>query len=152
MRGKLSQSPRDAELNRITPADAGKTFQCAALTRLNWDHPRGCGENRASALSEPATAGSPPRMRGKQRRKRNKLCSRRITPADAGKTYFKNNAKTLDEDHPRGCGENPPELSQMNTNIGSPPRMRGKLSSYTRFCRRTGITPADAGKTCRMPP
>ena len=25
MRGKLSQSPRDAELNRITPADAGKT-------------------------------------------------------------------------------------------------------------------------------
>ena len=89
-------------------------------------------------------------MRGKQRRKRNKLCSRRITPADAGKTYFKNNAKTLDEDHPRGCGENPPELSQMNTNIGSPPRMRGKHSRRCHRGKSARITPADAGKTVKV--
>ena len=152
MRGKLLQDAMTKCQFRITPADAGKTKRLSPHPAWRQDHPRGCGENIITGSSTSISPGSPPRMRGKPNPLSKPQVNHRITPADAGKTYFKNNAKTLDEDHPRGCGENPPELSQMNTNIGSPPRMRGKLSSYTRFCRRTGITPADAGKTCRMPP
>ena len=48
MRGKRSEVTMNKLYIRITPADAGKTFHRAALTRLNWDHPRGCGENPRS--------------------------------------------------------------------------------------------------------
>ena len=53
-------------------------------------------------------------------------------------------------DHPRACGENPPDVLYSALTAGSPPRMRGKLprSEYPRF--RTGITPAHAGKTSEL--
>ena len=86
-------------------------------------------------------------MRGKPCKLRFRETRAGITPADAGKT-----AQTLieymgSEDHPRGCGENPPAGHQKILLAGSPPRMRGK-----RICREMqrdfhGITPADAGKT-----
>ena len=45
MRGKqILPTPRFC-LNRITPADAGKTFGDNTPNSLCWDHPRGCGEN-----------------------------------------------------------------------------------------------------------
>ena len=51
----------------------------------------------------------------------------RITPADAGKTVLRMNARPKFQDHPRGCGENSVTLYQ--------------------YSFATGITPADAGKT-----
>ena len=71
----------------------------------------------------------------------------RITPADAGKTLQTNVKQFPCKDHPRGCGENIHAESVPCNVGGSPPRMRGK-----RVCRRnrhikSGITPADAGKT-----
>ena len=45
MRGKLrSASAKDTKL-RITPADAGKTTVKITVDDIDWDHPRGCGEN-----------------------------------------------------------------------------------------------------------
>ena len=67
MRGKLSQSPRDAELNRITPAYAGKTPVRAWERMDKPDHPRVCGENTALEVTAGDVEGSPPRMRGKLR-------------------------------------------------------------------------------------
>ena len=106
MRGKHTLSRVGRLLVRITPADAGKTFQCAALTRFNWDHPRGCGENLHALAPDVLHFGSPPRMRGKLRSQPRHRRERGITPADAGKTTSPAFFVLFTEDHPRGCGEN----------------------------------------------
>ena len=50
-------------------------------------------------------------------------------------------------DHPRGCGENVNPVEVHCNAIGSPPRMRGKRICGSQSARKSGITPADAGKT-----
>ena len=70
-----------------------------------------------------------------------------ITPADAGKTFTEVRRHHDFRDHPRGCGENAVERKNGARLRGSPPRMRGKLSSSARLSITVWITPADAGKT-----
>ena len=50
-------------------------------------------------------------------------------------------------DYPRVCGEKVEEHDAAFLARGSPPRMRGKAIAQTSSCRRTGITPAYAGKS-----
>ena len=45
MRGKLAKKKGMTVIDRITPADAGKTQRRNIIAGINWDHPRGCGEN-----------------------------------------------------------------------------------------------------------
>ena len=71
---------------RITPAHAGKTAVAKTSEESYGDHPRACGENKVGFYKSPFEQGSPPRMRGKQRRLANVLNVSRITPAHAGKT------------------------------------------------------------------
>ena len=52
---------------------------------------------------------------------------RRITPADAGKTCLPRRFRRIQQDHPRGCGEN--------------------YATYQLTFNGNRITPADAGKT-----
>ena len=86
MRGKPSSFLHFFKLDRITPADAGKTFIAESNSDKAKDHPRGCGENVARL---------------------NEVCyNSRITPADAGKTETATTITLNAEDHPRGCGEN----------------------------------------------
>ena len=66
MRGKPQTSPNPWSINRITPADAGKTTQSLSSGRSLRDHPRGCGENSVSRARSSVRPGSPPRMRGKR--------------------------------------------------------------------------------------
>ena len=73
--------------------------------------------------------------------------AQRITPADAGKTAPKHYKQARLRDHPRGCGENKSGGNNHRRRSGSPPRMRGKLSSVFVAPKRYRITPADAGKT-----
>ena len=128
MRGKRAIIAQCILYSGITPADAGKTNSAKSCRRSLQDHPRGCGENSTPNLPGTATSGSPPRMRGKRQPYVHCLSSSR--------------------DHPRGCGENS-EVKRMNVfNLGSPPRMRGKLHTHPFIRRTSGITPADAGKTC----
>ena len=131
----------------ITPADAGKT-PCVAWTRqCLQDHPRGCGENIVRASPALRDAGSPPRMRGKRHEQSAWRAFFRITPADAGKTCRPKTRQSARRDHPRGCGENQAQMPQGKSSLGSPPRMRGKRHQKIRYHYRSGITPADAGKT-----
>ena len=95
----------------------------------------------------PRPRGSPPRMRGKRCVFESLIVCIGITPADAGKTSSFFCQPSGAEDHPRGCGENLVCSSVHNNVHGSPPRMRGKRRVRFLFCLRTGITPADAGKT-----
>ena len=86
MRGKHINIDINYEHTRITPADAGKTFQIMKFRTSDMDHPRGCGENRKGKLNSAMRRGSPPRMRGKLAMRSLNRLSPRITPADAGKT------------------------------------------------------------------
>ena len=147
MRGKRSFQLPIIRSIRITPADAGKTNGAGSPEGKTGDHPRGCGENIQQECSTCGQIGSPPRMRGKHTATTSIYSSFRITPADAGKTgrYIFQLCKA--EDHPRGCGENSRTSAAVGAALGSPPRMRGKLSQVLQGIGEVRITPADAGKT-----
>ena len=89
-------------------------------------------------------------MRGKPLSDYDGSGTNRITPADAGKTVCRASASIINRDHPRGCGENGISVPSVKTITGSPPRMRGKLAMLMLCALRPGITPADAGKTCKL--
>ena len=86
MRGKPELTEISLQSTRITPADAGKTYDNTVKTEPREDHPRGCGENLLFAHKSTILTGSPPRMRGKHERAFSFLRDWGITPADAGKT------------------------------------------------------------------
>ena len=106
MRGKLLKALSWVAIQRITPADAGKTDFDAVDIRKVRDHPRGCGENYEQLVGGVETLGSPPRMRGKPPLQPPFAVHSGITPADAGKTDYRPLKEALQKDHPRGCGEN----------------------------------------------
>ena len=106
MRGKRKSLFANSHGSRITPADAGKTHRCGSAHRGDQDHPRGCGENRRALRLVFGRQGSPPRMREKQSHGQERFARVRITPADAGKTKATLNERFVNQDHPRGCGEN----------------------------------------------
>ena len=141
------QTPPNRCISGITPADAGKTGCALTQEDEKEDHPRGCGENLTTSPQNSASAGSPPRMRGKPFGGNYKKIRARITPADAGKTRLYGVCKIFYWDHPRGCGENRRHERGGVRNGGSPPRMRGKLPSFYTMLVSYRITPADAGKT-----
>ena len=147
MRGKRFDLIKRIFVFRITPADAGKTATACLGVIAEWDHPRGCGENVAKRANCSLEVGSPPRMRGKPMLSKQDLDAARITPADAGKTPTPERRVIKCKDHPRGCGENLSPRIALIGQLGSPPRMRGKLVNRFLRAETTGITPADAGKT-----
>ena len=91
--------------------------------------------------------GSPPRMRGKVRSSETGWMCTRITPAYAGKSQWAGGLVVSIGDHPRVCGEKSCPGVIANSIKGSPPRMRGKVGWSLSRSRRSGITPAYAGKS-----
>ena len=69
----------------ITPACAGKRPPDFPSRPPAGDHPRVCGEKGAFTRPVPWQIGSPPRVRGKDRREISKEQTNGITPACAGK-------------------------------------------------------------------
>ena len=65
-------------------------------------------------------------MRGKEIRRSNVKNCGRITPAYAGKSCNGVAYHSLNEDHPRLCGEKDVTRNQIGVDLGSPPPMRGK--------------------------
>ena len=70
-----------------------------------------------------------------------------ITPAYAGKRGIRYRMRFRTRDHPRVCGEKPVTVRCIFLNLGSPPRMRGKVVDYRAEYTAVGITPAYAGKS-----
>ena len=94
---------------------------------------------------------SPPRMRGKVWLHQKPGRVPGITPAYAGKSPPAKRKNPAIWDHPRVCGEKLGNLLNLGSNLGSPPRVRGKAAA-SRCTRITpGITPACAGKSRRGP-
>ena len=146
MRGKgRKAAPSYLEL-RITPAYAGKSPVWGRVSCPRWDHPRVCGEKYARNKSAHNSAGSPPRMRGKDCLKDGRKIQMGITPAYAGKRSSRYGKGVRRGDHPRVCGEKADCAPFAEFEMGSPPRMRGKVGQSGAAKRRGGITPAYAGK------
>ena len=113
MRGKVSFAKSSIDFKGITPAYAGKSIWCGYFMQRVRDHPRLCGEKFTPSSSIFAAAGSPPPMRGKERLTGILQCLFRITPAYAGKSYFKRRCETLCRDHPRLCGEKTKKITKQ---------------------------------------
>ena len=130
MRGKVDVLPEVHPLVGITPAHAGKRFGKSDSYGQTRDHPRACGEKLVVGVGRSAVLGSPPRMRGK------------AGPVVAGEVLL--------QDHPRACGEKLQSARRAPPTQGSPPRMRGKDLPFIGVIGIPGITPAHAGKSCRI--
>ena len=146
MRGKVFRGEVRHSIVGITPAYAGKSAAVHRACRNRWDHPRVCGEKGHRYTLPPLGVGSPPRMRGKGVKPRNKRVAMGITPAYAGKRWPSESPCPPCRDHPRVCGEKSPICLDSLPLVGSPPRMRGKALRRHQGSHRTGITPAYAGK------
>ena len=70
----------------------------------------------------------------------------RITPAHAGKSSADKICSGFCTDHPRTCGEKRGYGGRLQTFLGSPPHMRGKVITDGIITGEYGITPAHAGK------
>ena len=132
---------------RITPACAGKRFLLRLSGCLLQDHPRMCGEKERDPDICINCPGSPPHVRGKVSGFCTILRPLGITPACAGKSCQTNYWLHSCRDHPRMCGEKWLARFSPFATMGSPPRMRGKETMENTQAKRTGITPAYAGKS-----
>ena len=146
MRGKVNFPASNVVRIGITPAYAGKRGKRRNRKNSGRDHPRVCGEKLAieNKVNEPQ--GSPPRMRGKAKVWPISTRCWGITPAYAGKRASASPALSVPWDHPRVCGEKAARPLHVAHALGSPPRMRGKVTSTPLHFLVEGITPAYAGK------
>ena len=87
MRGKPLETTSVEFHEGLIPAYAGKTFDRPRNARLNWAHPRVCGENIKGFANTASTSGSSPRMRGKHSGGFHSFAAPGLIPAYAGKTY-----------------------------------------------------------------
>ena len=131
----------------ITPACAGKRAAAAPEASGHQDHPRVCGEKFDNPKIDNSQLGSPPRVRGKGILDYMGVPTKRITPACAGKSVQDIQKCGLNLDHPRVCGEKNILHHLRQNRLGSPPRVRGKVSCHCWITPQLGITPACAGKS-----
>ena len=146
MRGKGEVEAGKESVDRITPAYAGKRGRCPRPAGRRWDHPRVCGEKIRARLHPRFLVGSPPRMRGKERKRCCTATGTGITLAYAGKSRLHTSVLPWRRDHPRICGEKERWQGIWNSGVGSPPRMRGKGNVSHYHEQEPRITPAYAGK------
>ena len=107
MRGEGPDRSFFARSCRITPAYAGRSRFTLHCTSRPWDHPRLCGEKVAAFADGSRLLGSPPPMRGEAPPCLPLRAYDRITPAYAGRSLIAMVVFSLQEDHPRLCGEKP---------------------------------------------
>ena len=139
-------------LSGITPAHAGKSSSLSSDLLSGEDHPRPCGEKSPIRNRIRFLQGSPPPMRGKVGLSFPIDAVGRITPAHAGKSSPRRHLYYTTRDHPRPCGEKAFRLDEQDTDIGSPPPMRGKGLFLAQKNDTPGITPAHAGKSHLLKP
>ena len=149
MRGKVASEKTLLIGTGITPAYAGKSLFCTCIQMCSEDHPRLCGEKSMVEAILCFLSGSPPPMRGKDQPAPRQPCLFRITPAYAGKSSKTGLSLLPAKDHPRLCGEKKSFRGKLQSRIGSPPPMRGKVKATPPHRNEPRITPAYAGKSLR---
>ena len=97
---------------------------------------------RSTAIAK----GSPPQVRGKLSRTPKHSRDPGITPAGAGKTDGFSPRTRGVRDHPRRCGENVSPRPNLSPLSGSPPQVRGKLSTGLNPCSPNWDHPRRCGE------
>ena len=110
VRGKGIRKRRQQHILGITPACAGKS--------------------RAPIGVQVPVQDPPPRVRGKVTVGWVPFSLFRITPACAGKRGPTGAGRAPARDHPRVCGEKVTGTDADDADVGSPPRVRGKVAIY----------------------
>ena len=149
MRGTPWHGYASGNPSGIIPAYAGNTLEQSLGRRFVGDHPRVCGEHMVKPVTVCVTTGSSPRMRGTLRDVRPAHVTHGIIPAYAGNTSPPTKRTARARDHPRVCGEHRFNHLNLDSAIGSSPRMRGTLRHRRRTATIRGIIPAYAGNTLR---
>ena len=126
-RGKVETISSNSRAEGITPAWAGKSRAAVPAEQLIRDHPRVGGEKYAGRRHRGDLKGSPPRGRGKGQLHPWAAFHAGITPAWAGKRHTLKTSSRDDWDHPRVGGEKFDNPKIDNSQLGSPPRGRGKV-------------------------
>ena len=112
-----------------TPACAGKTVRGNHSTAPSREHPRVRGEDPNRPNSWIQLAGTPPRARGRPSSTRQNNHRNGNTPACAGKTSGIRLLTGVDWEHPRVRGEDYSALGATDSELGTPPRARGRQCS-----------------------
>ena len=130
-----------------SPRMRGKLFYSWSTIEDHVAHPRACGENLIIPDTHATYNGSSPRMRGKRVLVDAHARATGLIPAHAGKTAYSRSGSMMMTAHPRACGENGKNALLEMRELGSSPRMRGKLSLFDPNIPNVGLIPAHAGKT-----
>ena len=149
MRGAPVQIVHVAGIGGIIPAYAGSTWNSVLRTSVSKDHPRVCGEHDGNISGDTVMPGSSPRMRGALGLAHGVPVFQGIIPAYAGSTIGYQRIRSIAWDHPRVCGEHPPENTQRLMAEESSPRIRGAPRGGLQLPIGLGIIPAYAGSTRR---
>ena len=169
MRGTLGCIMHLLKQFGIIPAYAGNTTPRPTRGSRPRDHPRICGEHPSVLAYSSRLEGSSPHMRGTLPSFYHVHDLAGIIPAYAGNTWIVGGFGGFNGDHPRICGEHPPDNYHppparrdhpricgehlVYTSVafalpGSSPHMRGTPTTALFHYRATGIIPAYAGNTC----
>ncbi len=135
---------------RIIPAYAGSSFIEFCQSRIDWDHPRVCGEQNGIVDTTNSVTGSSPRMRGADHDTVVDRLVAGIIPAYAGSSFWYRASSCIAWDHPRVCGEQDGLPQITPTLLGSSPRMRGAELRRLKTLSDLGIIPAYAGSSPRV--
>ena len=147
VRGKRPPLIQTCRLSGLIPACAGKTIRASDGRAPRRAHRRVCGENPLVRASIAWSAGSSPRVRGKQGPAVPRERALRLIPACAGKTGSRHLRQPRPTAHPRVCGENGAGARTLTVDLGSSPRVRGKQTKEKSRNFNEGLIPACAGKT-----
>ena len=147
MRGAVDGSKLSETLIGIIPARAGSSDEHSGHWGLLPDHPRACGEQRATNDEDARAEGSSPRVRGAGNLRAIAEVESRIIPARAGSRPTPLRHWPTCEDHPRACGEQLFRSPLFRSPLGSSPRVRGAAMRYEVGGEYERIIPARAGSS-----
>ena len=146
-RGKPNWRRRRPVGSGLIPAQAGKTCPLARVPQRGEAHPRAGRENQHKQPLPGGRRGSSPRRRGKRYIEATGITVPGLIPAQAGKTSWSGSSWAVMWAHPRAGGENWVARRATCPSLGSSPRRRGKHAAPRRDGLRSGLIPAQAGKT-----
>ena len=147
IRGKPAKTRAEAEILRNIPAHTGKTTPGILTSHRLPEHPRAYGENGLQESIFGILDGTSPRIRGKREALLKELSPARNIPAHTGKTAPASVTVTAGPEHPRAYGENGHLVRGGLGIVGTSPRIRGKLSTWSGGCQCSRNIPAHTGKT-----
>ncbi len=151
VRGAGQRRPAFLPAAGTIPAGAGSRYRGPGPRPRRWDHPRGCGEQRAAEGIHDARQGPSPRVRGAEPPGFLQPPVAGTIPAGAGSRSCRGAASAGGRDHPRGCGEQAATARAGSTCGGPSPRVRGADRAPTRSANFPGTIPAGAGSRSRRP-